>query len=931
MDTESKRDCALSIVKDRGWPILPVHYMTNEGACSCRRQDCNRPAKHPNTLNGLRAATTDVSAVRNSWAFNPDSNIGVRTGKEAGIFVIDVDMGSSKDGEATLANLESEHGPLPKTLEARTGGGGRHLYYKYPDGISKLASGTNSLGKHLDVRGDGGYVLAPPSNHASGNRYEWLNDEPVANAPQWLLDRLTTALPMDISRTSTSCTDGAPIKPARRAEIESALAFVTEHDDRDTWLRVGMALHHAGYAESREMWDAWSEQSNKYDPIDQDKTWDSFDMRAGQGVLYTLNSIFKLAYERGWSGPAVPTEIEIPDAWMVMAALVVIRSEAPEVAEMLSLGCAGGKDGHSLFEDWVEHLGVDANSLGVSKKTCDATYNGAPTDYEPNAIKCLLNRAKDEGWVYGTADADNPLIRKWVGISRERALRDFNLYHGKLNAQGRALAISRIPSVDSPHVRDSFTTANELTKHNSEKLIPKVKVTTQGNRLGFEPLVAAWTNWSGVRKYAGFKFTPVAQKVAITGEVLEGGTPKDGDQGDALYEMFRGLAIEPKKGNCSLIINHIKDRWCRGNTERFQYVINWLAHMFQKPDQRPGTALVLKSRPGSGKSLITDMLIDLWGRHAVKVSRAEQILGKFNAVLSGAMLVVSEEATWGGNKVDEGALKDFITSGSMLVERKYMEAASEPTYKRLIATSNEEWPVPMGTGDRRFCLLDLEDFDDDAEKRAYFKRLVEVAQSETGKAAFLHFLLNKVDISDFDPMVLPRRTKDSTAALLMYQSADAATRFIWDCLEEGRIRKDDPYTTIDLSRSRPGGGTNDWESEKIMLSRDALSSAFEHHCNRHKLRFTRPSLFKKLGELIGGKSKELEPGPRVRESSGGRPRTVWLPSLEECRARFAKAMGCEIDWPEEGSEAVADTPSVLQPQSTRSELMAAIRATTGVC
>ena len=101
----------------------------------------------------------------------------------SGIFVVDVD---GLDAEATLRRLEAEHGALPATVEVITARG-RHIYFKWPQ--EPVRNSAGKIGPHIDVRGDGGYVLCPPSIHPSGRRYSWSVDsaDRIADAPGWLL------------------------------------------------------------------------------------------------------------------------------------------------------------------------------------------------------------------------------------------------------------------------------------------------------------------------------------------------------------------------------------------------------------------------------------------------------------------------------------------------------------------------------------------------------------------------------------------------------------------------------------------------------------------------------------------------------------------------------------------------------------------------
>jgi hypothetical protein len=128
-----------------------------------------------------------VSLIRHWWGLQPNYNVAVACGVVSGIFVIDVD---SLDAELELRKLEKEHGQLPPTVEVITARG-RHLYFKAPEVPVRNSAGKIAPG--IDVRGDGGYVLAPPSIHPSGRAYAWGVDSAgtIAEAPDWLLDKIS--------------------------------------------------------------------------------------------------------------------------------------------------------------------------------------------------------------------------------------------------------------------------------------------------------------------------------------------------------------------------------------------------------------------------------------------------------------------------------------------------------------------------------------------------------------------------------------------------------------------------------------------------------------------------------------------------------------------------------------------------------------------
>lgn len=176
---------------DQGFSVVPVHYVLPDGSCSCSAgAACHSPGKHP-ASSGWKTFQTKLPdrGTLELWFDGRmrDHNIGIVTGKVSGnIFVVDVDVGEGKPGEDSLHDLQMKHDDLPDTLTAITGSGGRHLFYRAPEGIS-VKTGTNTLGVGIDTRGEGGFVVAAPSVHASGNPYV-INESPVVDAPTWLLD-----------------------------------------------------------------------------------------------------------------------------------------------------------------------------------------------------------------------------------------------------------------------------------------------------------------------------------------------------------------------------------------------------------------------------------------------------------------------------------------------------------------------------------------------------------------------------------------------------------------------------------------------------------------------------------------------------------------------------------------------------------------------
>lgn len=192
----------------RGWPVFPL------------KPKDKKPLKDSN---GFKDATTDPAQILTWWSAT-ENNIGIPTGTASGLLVIDIDF--SHGGEESIAELEKTHGKLPKTITARTGGGGRHILFNMPD--MDIRNSAGKLGNGLDIRANGGYICAAPSLHPTGARYAWINapsKTPLADCPQWILDILQARQVLEYDQTPTEYQEqplsGAVVTGSRNAVMTS--------------------------------------------------------------------------------------------------------------------------------------------------------------------------------------------------------------------------------------------------------------------------------------------------------------------------------------------------------------------------------------------------------------------------------------------------------------------------------------------------------------------------------------------------------------------------------------------------------------------------------------------------------------------------------------------------------------------------------------
>lgn len=171
-----------------GWQPIPVYYAVND-ICSCRLgAACQAKGKHP-IPPGWQKDAIDEDELERYWLQNEHYNIGLVTGQRTNLVVLDIDV--KHNGYESLSDLETKHGALPKTITANTGGGGKHFFFQYPAGM--LIPNKGNLCPGLDIRGEGGQVVAMPSYHNdSKNRYTWAkgltpSDIVAAPMPEWLI------------------------------------------------------------------------------------------------------------------------------------------------------------------------------------------------------------------------------------------------------------------------------------------------------------------------------------------------------------------------------------------------------------------------------------------------------------------------------------------------------------------------------------------------------------------------------------------------------------------------------------------------------------------------------------------------------------------------------------------------------------------------
>jgi hypothetical protein len=326
---------------------------------------------------------------------------------------------------------------------------------------------------------------------------------------------------------------------------------------------------------------------------------------------------------------------------------------------------------------------------------------------------------------------------------------------------------------------------------------------------------------------------------------------------------------------------HVHDVVASGNEAHSNYILNWLAFCMQHPDRRPEVALVLLGGEGTGKGILLNSVIKLFGRHALHLVNQRQLTGNFNDHLKDALFIFADEAFFAGDKQSIGALKGMITEPTTVIEPKFVNAYTLPNYKKIAIASNENWAVPADADARRFAVFRVSD--KRKGKFSYFKAIADELSSG-GHEAMLYDLQHR-DISTFDPRHFP-----STEALFQQKKLnfDEITAWWFEKLRAGRLDQVDEAWIGKADRD---------------IVHDEISKRM---ANAHDKR----SLETKIGIQLRKLCPKVQ-DKRLRNTRADgvtvRKRKYLFPSLSECRRSFEAAMRTTIDW-KTGEADTGDAP-----------------------
>ncbi|WEK03258.1 MAG: DUF5906 domain-containing protein [Candidatus Devosia phytovorans] len=344
---------------------------------------------------------------------------------------------------------------------------------------------------------------------------------------------------------------------------------------------------------------------------------------------------------------------------------------------------------------------------------------------------------------------------------------------------------------------------------------------------------------------------------------------------DGAYNHWQGFSVEPDgTKSCKLFLKHLKEVFCSNNEGHYRYMLGWLAHMIQKPEDKPGVAVVAKGKKRIGKDTVFEYVGELFRQHYITIANKDQLVGKFNQHQEKCLLLHVQEGFWAGDKRDEGPLKYLITSREVMIEPKGVNAFSVKSVLRLFISSNERWVVPATEDEGRFFVLNVSD--QHRNDHPYFEAL-RAEMANGGPAALLDYLMN-YDISNFQVRAVP-----DTEALAeqKLEGLKNVERWWFETLQSGSI----------------DGVGNRWESGVTRIPKQDFRDSYAGWMRGRRYEGDN------LGEVEFTKRlKVLLPAlqtMRSRALGEHRPYLFVIPDLRACRASFDETFGLKVGWGED--------------------------------
>ena len=343
---------------------------------------------------------------------------------------------------------------------------------------------------------------------------------------------------------------------------------------------------------------------------------------------------------------------------------------------------------------------------------------------------------------------------------------------------------------------------------------------------------------------------------------------------------WTGPTMKPVMGNWNEVGVFLLEVICDKNQAACNYLVCFLAHMLQKPEEKPGIMIVLLGGQGTGKGTFFRLLHSIWSRTTLQVSDVDQVIGQFNAALERNYVICMDEALFSGDKKSMERLKSLITEPSCRIEQKYQPSRTIDSYHRFFAASNNGHFAQIDKDDRRFLFLRVSsDFQCDLE---YFEKLHRLIADEDVVSAMVFDLLT-IDLDNFNVRSRPLTAEHTMQKI---QSLTGFERYWYEKLQSGDLRDCECISNL-------------WSEPRFISTRDIIRGYEEYDKNAGRYH---PVQSQQIASALEKLCPSATPARTTNDSYGNKAqsRGYQLPSIGVARTEFERIIGSKLQWDEGG-------------------------------
>ncbi len=310
---------------------------------------------------------------------------------------------------------------------------------------------------------------------------------------------------------------------------------------------------------------------------------------------------------------------------------------------------------------------------------------------------------------------------------------------------------------------DDITRLAFLTTHDFGTLIAHTRIwNAEMNKM--MPVAPLWLQSDRRKQYEDIYFKPCDKEYKTR------------------YNLWQGYGIEAEQGgDFSLFLQHIEKNICQENESHYNWIIDWIADLVQKPWRKPGTAIILRGEMGVGKGAFAKHIGKLFGVHYIPILHGGQLTGRFNHHLADKVFVFVDESGWSQDKYGAGILRGMITESHIAIEMKGKDTVTLENFSRFVIAANNDWVVPASMQDeRRMACFNVGNGN---KQDAKFFSDMQAQLDNGGYKALLHFLLHH-EYDDTTVRIIPQTTALKEQKLF---SMPPELKWWLNCIEDGKI------------------------------------------------------------------------------------------------------------------------------------------------